>query len=101
MSSRMIIMFCVGFGLMFGMWALEWQHQEEETLKNTPTRGCATEDNCTGDTPVCLVHAEAPKGVCTSGCTRTTECPELWCCRRLEGQTGPLRCLPPELCPTP
>ena len=101
MSSRIIIMFVIGFGLMFAMWAMEWRHQEEETLKNTPIRGCAQEDNCGGETPVCLVHAEIPLGVCTSNCVRTSECPELWCCTRLKDQSGPLRCLPPELCEGP
>lgn len=98
MRSRVFVMLGIGLLLMFAMWALEWQKQTADSEKLAPVRGCAEQDNCSGDTPVCLTHAEIPKGVCTSSCARTPECPELWCCKRLAGQTGPLRCLPPELC---
>ena len=98
MSGRVIAMFAVGLALMFAMWWTEYSHQLTETEKNTPIRGCADTPNCGGEVPICLVHDKLPAGVCTTNCASRDECPYRWCCHRLPGQSGPLRCLPPELC---
>ena len=95
----MMMMFAVGIAVMFGFWAVEWNREIEHTKKYAPVRGCATEGKaCPEDLPVCLKHAELPTGVCTVECTRSSHCPAAWCCTALEGQSGPLRCLPRELC---